>query len=91
MAEGQVRRAGRSALAMTAKGGLCCSGRIARVALELSAGPMPPAEHSGQPKAWDRVGSLPSGVLDEAGAWVAGSTVQNWPPRPLSCAPTICP
>ena len=90
-AEGQVWRAGRSMLATIASGGLCCCGRIARVRLELSAGPMPPVEQSGHPKALDRVGSFSSELLDDAGAWVVGSTLQNWPPKPLSCIPTICP
>lgn len=86
-----MKRAGRSALAMGANGGLCCSGRVARVRLELNAGPMPPLEHNGQPKALDSVGSWSWEELVETGAWVAGSTAQNWPPIPLSCIPTICP
>ena len=53
-----------SASITTAGGGLCCSGRIARVRLEFSAGPMPPVEHRGQPNAAQSVGSFCSPGLN---------------------------
>lgn len=91
LAVGQVKRAGISAASTTAGGGACGWGNTATLRLELSAGPMPPVEHNGQPNALDSVGSFSSVELFCAGAWVRGSTVQNWPPMPLSCMPSICP
>lgn len=57
LAAGQVKRAGMSALATIAGGGAWGCGSTATLRLELSAGPMPPVEHSGQPKAFESVGS----------------------------------
>src|SRR3990167_9518728 len=91
LAAGQEKRAGMSAASTTAAGGAWGCGRTPPFRWELSAGPMPPVEHSGQPNAFDSVGRFSSVELLGSGAWVRGSTVQNWPLMPLSCIPTLCP
>mgnify|MGYP004718046595 CR=1 FL=1 len=92
MAAGQWKEEGGSKDATTAGGGLCCSGRMARVRLEFSAGPMLPVEHRGQPKAAERVGSFCSPGLNGSTAVRARPSVaQNSPPLSLSCFPTSWP